>query len=63
MSEARDASIIDSLIPLLSLVLMLTVSVYLFGSDSSYGPNQIALIIADIAHSHSLEDFIETGGH
>ena len=66
MSEARDASIIDSLIPLLSLVLMLTVSVYLFGSDSSYGPNQIALIIAAgiasivaIKNGHLWKDILE----
>ncbi len=45
MSETRDASLIDSMIPIFSLVLMLSISVYLFGSDSSYGPNQIALII------------------
>ena len=66
MSEARDASIIDSLIPLLSLVLMLTVSVYLFESDSSYGPNQIALIIAAgiasivaIKNGHLWKDILE----
>ena len=45
MSEPREASLVDSLIPILSLVIMLGVSVFLFGSDSSYGPNQIALII------------------
>ncbi|MAC91884.1 MAG: hypothetical protein CMO99_05000, partial [Woeseiaceae bacterium] len=66
MSKARDASIIDSLIPLLSLVLMLTVSVYLFGSDSSYGPNQIALIIAAgiasivaVKNGHLWKDILE----
>jgi len=45
MGKSRDASLIDSMIPIFSLVLMLSVSVYLFGSDSSYGPNQIALIL------------------
>ena len=45
MSEPREASLVDSLIPILSLVIMLGFSVFLFGSDSSYGPNQIALII------------------
>ena len=46
MREVRDASLIDSLIPIFSLVSMLSVSVYLFESDSSYGPNQIALILS-----------------
>lgn len=32
--------------PIVFLVLMLACSVYLFGSDSSYGANQIALILA-----------------
>ena len=45
MSEPREASLVDSLLPILSLVIMLGFSVLLFGSDSSYGPNQIALII------------------
>tara|TARA_B100000959_G_scaffold87905_3_gene93182 strand:+ start:2750 stop:4198 length:1449 start_codon:yes stop_codon:yes gene_type:complete len=45
MGKSRDASLIDSMIPIFSLVLMLSVSVYLFGSDASYGPNQIALIL------------------
>lgn len=39
-------SLSDALIPIVSLILMLSLSVYLFGSDSSYGPNQIVLIIA-----------------
>jgi len=34
----------DALIPVVSLILMLGLSVYLFGSDSSSGPNQIVLI-------------------
>ena len=45
MSEPREASLVDSLLPILSLVIMLGFSVFLFESDSSYGPNQIALII------------------
>ena len=46
MSEPRQASLLESLIPIMSLVFMLGFSVFFFGSDSSYGPNQIALIIA-----------------
>jgi len=45
MSEPRQASLLESLIPIMSLVFMLGFSVYFFESDSSYGPNQIALII------------------
>ena len=32
--------------PLLALMLMLALSVHIFGEDSSYGPNQIALLLA-----------------
>ena len=45
MNKAREASLIESLVPILSLVIMLGFSVYFFESDSSYGPNQIALIL------------------
>ncbi|MEC9415615.1 MAG: Na+/H+ antiporter NhaC [Pseudomonadota bacterium] len=67
MSETRDASLIDSMIPILSLVLMLSISVYLFGSDSSYGPNQIALIICAgiasivaIKNGHAWQSILES---
>ena len=46
MSTTRSPSLIDALIPVVSLVGMLGVSVYLFGSDSSSGPNQIVLTLA-----------------
>jgi NhaC family Na+:H+ antiporter len=45
MTEFRQPSLLDALIPVVSLILMLGFSVYLFGSDSSSGPNQIVLII------------------
>ena len=35
-----------SLLPILLLMGMLAGAVQLFGSDASYGPNQIALVIA-----------------
>ncbi len=41
----KEPSLVDALIPVVSLILMLGLSVYLFGSDSSSGPNQIVLII------------------
>ena len=46
MNKPKEASLVDALIPIFSLVLMLSLSVYLFGSDASSGPTQIALIIA-----------------
>ena len=39
-------SLFDALIPIFALVLMLAAAVYLYSSDSSYGANQIALIMA-----------------
>lgn len=42
--EFRQPSLVDALIPVVSLVFMLGLSVFLFGSDSSSGPNQIVLI-------------------
>ena len=45
-TEHKEPSLLDSLIPIVLLVGMLSFSVVLFGSDSSYGPNQIALLVA-----------------
>ena len=42
----RAPSMLQALTPLLALILMLATSVFLFGDDSSYGPNQIALLLA-----------------
>ncbi|HEX7029782.1 MAG TPA: Na+/H+ antiporter NhaC [Gammaproteobacteria bacterium] len=49
MSEptpVRAPSMLDALIPIVSLIAMLATSVYLYGADSSYGANQIALLLA-----------------
>ncbi len=47
MSEnTRHPSWLQALLPLVALIAMLVASVWLFGDDSSYGPNQIALLIA-----------------
>lgn len=47
MSEkTRDPSYLQAALPLLALIIMLATSVWLYGDDSSYGPNQIALLIA-----------------
>jgi len=45
-TQIKEASFLDVLIPLVALVIMLTASVTYFGEDSSYGPNQIALLSA-----------------
>ncbi len=49
MSESiqpKAPSMLDSITPLIALVVMLTASVQLFGDNSSFGPNQIALMLA-----------------
>ncbi|TCI03155.1 Na+/H+ antiporter NhaC [Corallincola luteus] len=42
----KSPSIVDALIPIVCLVVMLATSVTLYGDNSSYGPNQIALLLA-----------------
>jgi len=44
-SQFKKPSLLDALLPAISLVLMLATSVYLFNDDSSYGANQIALLL------------------
>ncbi|MGX5914177.1 Na+/H+ antiporter NhaC [Aliidiomarina sp. Khilg15.8] len=47
MSESiKKPSYLQALTPLVALIIMLASSVYMFGADSSYGPNQIALLVA-----------------
>ncbi|MCG8433256.1 MAG: Na+/H+ antiporter NhaC, partial [Gammaproteobacteria bacterium] len=43
--QPQEPSLIDALIPVVSLIIMLAASVYLYGADSSYGANQIALLL------------------
>lgn len=42
----KEPSFLDALLPLLVLIALLILSVVIYGSDSSFGPNQIALFIA-----------------
>lgn len=44
-NQIKKPSLLDALIPLVVLIILLSLSVYLYGSDSSYGPNQIALFV------------------
>lgn len=45
-SMGRTPSLVQALLPIVLLIVMLATSVWLFGDNSSYGPNQIALLIA-----------------
>jgi len=42
----KEPSMLDALIPIATLVALLATAVIYFGNDSSYGPNQIGLLIA-----------------
>ena len=42
----QEPTLGQTLVPVALLVVLLASSVYLFGDDSSYGPNQVALILA-----------------
>ena len=42
--EIKTPSLLDALLPILALVVMMGSAVYLFADNSSYGPNQIALL-------------------
>lgn len=44
----KNPTLVQALIPILTLITLLSLSVYLFGEDSSYGPNQIALTVGAI---------------
>ncbi|MDX1706842.1 Na+/H+ antiporter NhaC [Pseudidiomarina sp.] len=44
--DYREPSVLQAAAPLIALIITLAASVYLFGEDSSYGPNQIALWVA-----------------
>lgn len=45
MKNNREPSLLDALIPIVSMLLLLSLSVFYFGNDSSSGPNQIALLL------------------
>ena len=46
IKEKKQPTLLDALIPVFALIIMLAGSVYLYGDNSSYGANQIALILA-----------------
>ena len=45
-NQAKSPSLWAALVPVLVLIGLLGLNVVLFGADSSYGPNQIALLMA-----------------
>ena len=45
MTTPKSPSLLHAMIPIVALVIMLAVSVYLFGDSSSSGPNQIVLTL------------------
>ena len=66
-NSIKRPSLLDSLIPVFLLIIMMGGAVILFGDSSSYGPNQIALLIATgiaaivgMKNGHGWED-IEKG--
>ncbi len=48
VKKKKEISIIDALIPMFFLIIMLTLAVYIFGGDASWGPNQIVLIFSSL---------------
>jgi NhaC family Na+:H+ antiporter len=47
-TEKKAPSLLDALIPMLFLIGMLSLAVYIFGEDASWGPNQIALTFSSL---------------
>ena len=64
MNDVRQPTLLDALIPIISLVVMLAMSVYLFGDNSSSGPNQIVLTLgAAIAAIVAIQKGTRLGRH
>ena len=45
-SEPRTPTLIESLIPIIFLIMLLSLNVFIFSDDATYGSNQIALLLA-----------------
>jgi len=46
LKTPKKPSMLDASIPVITLIFLLTLGVYYFGDNSSYGPNQLALLTA-----------------
>ena len=44
----KDPSLLDSLLPLITLIVLIALSVYLYGIDATLGPLQVALFMAAV---------------
>ncbi|WP_305857179.1 Na+/H+ antiporter NhaC [Balneatrix alpica] len=65
-NNIRKPSLLDALIPVITLIVMLSLAVYFYADNSSYGPNQIALLLAasiagliGLKNGHSWSDIEE----
>jgi NhaC family Na+:H+ antiporter len=47
-ASIREPGIIDVIISVGMLIILLSLAVFLFGEDASYGPNQIALVLSSL---------------
>lgn len=47
-AEVREPSLLDALIPLLFMILLLTLSIILFGVDAALGPLQVSLFMSAV---------------
>jgi len=50
-TSKKSPTLVQALIPVSALIALLSFSVYLFGEDASYGPNQIALCVGAVVAS------------
>ncbi|MEM9941804.1 MAG: hypothetical protein AAF939_09455, partial [Planctomycetota bacterium] len=48
-NDFRQFSLIAALIPIFVLIALLAINVIIYSADSSYGPNQIALLLAAVS--------------
>ncbi len=46
LKKPQEPSMLDAFVPVITLVALLSIAVVYFGNDSSYGPNQIGLLVA-----------------
>ena len=59
----RPPSLLDALIPVFSLIVLIALTIYLFGTDSTNGPLQVALLMsasvaALVAHKNGFQYFM-----
>ena len=62
----RDPSLLDSLLPIITLIVLIALSVYLYGVDATLGPLQVALLMSTVVgaviankNGHSWEEIAQ----